>query len=347
VTGSSRLTYGGTLAVTNLAGEIAAGQSYTLFNAAQSSGNFSAITPAAPGPGLAWEFNPLTGVLRVVDQKSSAADSRIANLSILTALSPADPLVIVGTVIGGATTSGGKPLLVRAVGPSLAPYGVSGLLPDPRLELFRGTTALVANDDWGRDEAVLSATFSRLGAFAFLSRSARDAAVYQDSLAPGDYSVVVNGAEATTGAVLIELYDGTSPSDFTPTTSRLLNVSVRKQIEPGGLLTTGFVIAGPREKQVLVRAVGPTLGSAFNVPGTMADPKIDLYRDTAVLARNDNWGGGADLTATFARVGAFALPATSRDAALLVSLPPGAYTAQISGVGGGGGAVLVEVYEAP
>jgi hypothetical protein len=133
----------------------------------------------------------------------------------------------------------------------------------------------------------------------------------------------------------------------TPTTPRLLNVSVRKQIESGGVLTTGFVVAGSRAKQVLVRAVGPTLGAApFNVPGTMADPKIELYHGTTVLASNDNWGGGSELAAVFSRTGAFALPAASRDAALLASLPPGAYTAQITGVGGGG-VVIVEVYEVP
>ncbi len=348
VTAVSRISYGGTLALTRFAGSFAAGQSFALFAATQATGAFSAITPAAPGPGLAWDFSPIDGILRVVAAGSAPADSRIANLSILTTVSAADPLVIIGTVIGGAGTGGGKPLLARAVGPSLAPYGVGGLLADPRLELFAGSTALVANDDWGGDEAVLGATFARLGAFAFLSRDSTDAAVFRPALDAGNYTVQVAGGGGSTGAVLVELYDGTSPADVTAGTPRLLNVSVRKQIEPGGVLTTGLVIAGSRTKQVLVRAVGPTLGGApFNVPGTMADPRIELYGGTVMLASNDNWGGGADLAEVFSRTGAFALPATSRDAALLSALPPGAYTAQITGVGGGGGVVLVEVYEVP
>jgi hypothetical protein len=81
----------------------------------------------------------------------------------------------------------------------------------------------------------------------------------------------------------------------------------------------------------------------------MADPRIQLFNATAVvIADNDNWGGGAALVAAFARVAAFELPATSRDAALLATqLGEGSYTAQVSGVGDTGGVVIVEVYEVP
>jgi hypothetical protein len=99
---------------------------------------------------------------------------------------------------------------------------------------------------------------------------------------------------------------------------------------------------------VLIRAVGPTLGVApFGIPGAMADPKLDLFSGQTVINANDNWGGGAALTAAFANVGAFALGAVSRDAALLATLAPGNYTAQVAGVGGASGLTLVEVYEVP
>jgi hypothetical protein len=94
--------------------------------------------------------------------------------------------------------------------------------------------------------------------------------------------------------------------------------------------------------------VGPTLGEApFGVPGVVPDPELRLFAGERRIEANDNWGGGAALAAAFARVGAFALPAGSRDAALLATLPPGAYTAQVSGVGGTTGVALVEVYEVP
>ena len=97
-------------------------------------------------------------------------------------------------------------------------------------------------------------------------------------------------------------------------------------------------------RRLLVRAVGPTL-AAFGVPGTLADPKLELYSGTTKIAENDNWGGDAQVAAAFTQVGAFGLPAASKDAVLLITLPPGAYTAQASGTGAG--LALVEVYEVP
>ena len=346
VQGMSRVTYGGTLAVTSLAGPFAAGQSFPLFRATQASGSFSSITPA-PGAGLVWDFNSATGTLQVVASASTVADTRIANLSILTTVTADDPLVIIGTVVGGTGTSGGKPLLVRAVGPSLAPFGVGDVMPDPRLELYSGATVVAANDNWG-GAANLRAAFTQAGAFGFLSTEAKDAAVHEGALPTGGYTVHVTGVGGAAGAVLIELYDGTPAEGFTPTIPRLLNVSVRKSIPAGGLLTAGFVITGATLKQVLIRAVGPALAAApFNLAGTMADPKVDLFRGSTVMAANDNWGGAADLAGAFTRAGAFALPASGKDAALLVTLPPGAYTAQVAAVGGAGGVVIVEVYELP
>ena len=99
---------------------------------------------------------------------------------------------------------------------------------------------------------------------------------------------------------------------------------------------------------MLIRAVGPTIGAApFNVPGAVADPQLTLFSGQNSIAANDNWGGGTELTAAFAQVGAFGLPAASRDAALLATLQPGQYTVQVSGVGGTTGVAIVEVYEVP
>ena len=66
------------------------------------------------------------------------------------------------------------------------------------------------------------------------------------------------------------------------------------------------------------------------------------------IAANDNWGGDPQITAVSKTVGAFALTdPNSKDAALLVTLPPGVYTAQVSGADGGTGVALVEVYDVP
>jgi hypothetical protein len=284
--------------------------------------------------------------LTVVPAGTPTNPGRLINLSILTSVTAADPLFTLGTVLGGAGTSGAKPLLVRAAGPSLSPLGVGGPLADPKLEMFSGQTVVAANDNWG-GTAALSNAFAQVGAFPYTGVTSRDAAVYNAAQAAGNYTVQVSGVGGATGPVIAELYDATASGAFTTTTPRLVNVSVLKQIGAGETLTAGFVVGGGTAKQVLIRAVGPTLGTAFGIPGVMADPKVDLYSGQAVIHANDNWGGGGTLATAFASVGAFALGTASKDAAILVTLTPGNYTAQVSGVSGSGGLTLVEVYEVP
>jgi hypothetical protein len=114
-----------------------------------------------------------------------------------------------------------------------------------------------------------------------------------------------------------------------------------------GILIAGFTLSGNVAKRVLIRGVGPSL-TQFGVTGTLANPMLAVYRGATVVADNDDWGGGEDLAAAFRSVGAFTLASpTSRDAALLVTLQPGSYTAQLSGVGGTTGVALIEVYELP
>ena len=114
----------------------------------------------------------------------------------------------------------------------------------------------------------------------------------------------------------------------------------------GDILIAGFVIGGQTSKTVLIRAIGPTLG-AFGVPGVLANPKLELFTGSTKINENDNWGGAPALSDAFLSVAAFPLPAASADAVLLVTLAPGSYTAQVSGVGATTGVALVEVYEIP
>ena len=281
--------------------------------------------------------------------------SRLANLSILTTLSAASPLLTMGTVVGGSGTAGTKALLIRAAGPSLGALGVPGTISDPELSVYSGPTVVAANDNWGGTSALLTA-FAEVGAFPFISATSTDAAVYSYALQGGGYSVQVTGVNGAAGTVIAEIYDSTPAGQFTALTPRLINVSVLKTLAAGETLTAGFVIEGTASKQVLVRADGPALALApFYQPGVMANPAIALYSNGNVIASNDDWGtpvgpGAAtatQLNAAFAQVGAFALPLGSQDAAILVTLPPGLYSAQVSGVNGSAGQAIVEVYEVP
>jgi uncharacterized protein YfaP (DUF2135 family) len=269
--------------------------------------------------------------------------SRLINLSVLTGIAAVGDTFTLGYVVGGNGTSGAKPLVIRAGGPSLAQLRVPDVLPDPKLELFAGASKTGENDNWGGASELVSA-FVRVGAFPYSSATSRDAAALAN-VATRDNSVKVTSVGAGTGAVIAEIYEDTPAGGFIATTPRLVNVSVLKHVGSG--LTAGFVIGGTGAKSVLVRAVGPTLGAApFNVPSVVADPRLTLYSGQSVIGANDNWGGTAALTTTFSEVGAFPLPAASRDAALLVSLQPGNYTVQVAGAGGATGVALVEIYEA-
>jgi hypothetical protein len=110
------------------------------------------------------------------------------------------------------------------------------------------------------------------------------------------------------------------------------------------VLIVGFVISGPRPQTVLLRAIGPSL-AAFGVTGALADPRLELFAGQDHLLANDDWGGSATLAAVAAQSGAFALAAGSRDAALVATLAPGSYTAQVSGAATG--IALIEIYEVP
>ncbi len=127
---------------------------------------------------------------------------------------------------------------------------------------------------------------------------------------------------------------------------RLVNLSTRGQVGTGAnIMITGFVVQDGAPKRMLIRAVGPRLATApFNVPGTLTDPVLSIYnRDGIQVNANDNWTT-ADAT-TMSSVGAFALNNGSRDAAIVATLSPGVYTAQVTGANGGTGIALLEVYD--
>jgi hypothetical protein len=269
---------------------------------------------------------------------------RLINLSILTDIpAPGEAgAFTMGYVVGGAGTNGNKPLVIRAAGPSLGALGVPGTVLDPKLELFAGSTKTGDNDNWG-GSAQLAASLAAVGAFPYASAASLDAAV-ASSIPRGDNSVKVSATGS--GTVISEIYDATASGTFSASTPRLINVSVNKVIPTGAKLTVGFVVGGGTARTVLVRAIGPGL-AAFGVPGTIADPKLTLFNSSsAKIAENDNWGGTTAIATVAAQVGAFVIPNNSNDAVLLLTLAPGNYSAEVSGTGAGGTA-LVEVYEVP
>ncbi|HRE80183.1 MAG TPA: immunoglobulin domain-containing protein [Opitutaceae bacterium] len=263
-----------------------------------------------------------TAVVTVV----AGVESRMTNLSVRTTLGSAAPL-IVGMVVAG----GEKPVVLRAIGPTLTGFGVPGAMEDPRLSFFQGSQRAGENDNWGGSK-FMADTFASVGAFAL------PAASLDASLMPtvkGAATVQVSGSSG--GTVLVEAYDAGNAQ------ARLINLSARNYVGRGGdVLIAGFTISGTLPKTVLIRGIGPTL-KTFGVAQTLADPKLDVYSAGRVIAENDTWS--ESLRTTFASVGAFELSSGSKDAALLLTLAPGSYTVQLSGADGGVGEGMIEVYD--
>jgi hypothetical protein len=275
---------------------------------------------------------------------SAATPGRIVNLSARADVGTGGNILIAGFVISG---SGTKSVVLRGVGPTLgaAPFNVSGVLAAPQLTLINTSSGstIVTGTAWGGSTA-LADIFSLVGAFSLPANSA-DAAVLED-LPAGTYTSEIAGVGATTGVALAEIYD----ADPGSTTASLVNISARADVGTGAnILIAGLVIEGSLPAQVLLRGIGPALGAApFNVSGVLAQPQISLYNSAGtVIQSNAGWGGSATLSAAFAQVGAFALPANSADAAMIATLPAGDYTLELSGVNGATGVGLVEVYLIP
>ncbi|MDO8541957.1 MAG: immunoglobulin domain-containing protein [Opitutaceae bacterium] len=257
---------------------------------------------------------------------TSDQPSQLPNLSVRTNLATGQTLFV------GFSTIGSKTMLVRAVGPTLAGFGLTGTHPDPVVELYNsGAVKIDENNDWN---SALTTVFASNGAFPLLAGS-KDAALQR--ACSGAYTAQIRGAG--TGVVLVEAYD-------TGGTGKLMNVSARNQVgTDDNILMAGFVVQGGAAKTLLIRGVGAKLAE-FGVSGVLADPKLEIYTGAGVkIAENDNWN--ALLQSVARSVGAFDLTPNSRDAALLMTLAPGDYTAQISGIGRTTGEALVEVYEVP
>ncbi len=261
---------------------------------------------------------------------AAATAPRLYSLAVRTALEANQVLIVGFTMSGGA-----KNVLLRAAGPTLGAFGVPGTMADPKLDLYSGSTLITSNDNWGGSPS-LAATFASAGAFAYASATSLDAALV--SSINGGRTAHVYGPAA--GAVLVEGYDVGSGD-----AQKFTSLSARNRVGTGAnILIAGFSILGEGKRNLLIRAVGPTLG-LFGVPSVLSDPKLEIYQGSTKIGENDNWA--ATLSTTFSSVGAFGLTQGSKDAAITVSLPAGGYTVQVSGADGGVGEALVEIYELP
>lgn len=272
--------------------------------------------------------------------------SRLLNASARAQTTAAATTLISGFVIAPGPA---KTVLVRAVGPALARFGVGDALTNPILTLFDSAGRQVfTNTRWNTaaNATEVRATAARAGAFS-LAEGGGDSALLV-SLPSGSYTAHASGAAGESGSALLEVYDadpGAVPS------TRLINLSIRAMVAAGSrVVIPGVVVSPGAPKSMLIRAVGPGL-AAYGVPGPLlAAPVVTLFAGDEAFISNTRWNtanNAAEIRAAAQRVGAFALAESGTDSAMLVALSPGAYTVQASGAGGSTGVVLVELFEVP
>ncbi|HWA09944.1 MAG TPA: immunoglobulin domain-containing protein [Opitutaceae bacterium] len=257
---------------------------------------------------------------------------------------------ITGSIAGGTVsgTVGGRNVVFSGTQPG-GNAGGAGFYQAPAINGGSGGIyAIVAPNGRalvvGQNGAAADGGLGTVGPDGSLTIATAGGATFNATLNPG------SGAFSGTsdrGSLAGQVFSGLR--DNVLHTDRLANISTRGRSGPGDdVMIAGFIISGDVPRQVLVRAVGPAL-SGLGVAGAMSDTRLELYQGPTKIAESDNWGtevGAGNLMAAASRVGAFELPATGKDAALLVTLDPGLYTAQVRGPGTATGVVLVEVYDA-
>jgi arylsulfate sulfotransferase len=256
---------------------------------------------------------------------------QVLNLSTRGTVSSGDNVLINGFIITGTDP---KTVVLRALGPSLRGFGVSGALADPVLSVYNSSHTLIAtNDNWQTDPGS-----AFMAANGFAPTNPADSATLVQNLAPGVYTVVVRGQNSTQGISLAEVYELFSPG----LNSKLGNVSGRSFVGTGdNVLISGFIVGDVDSATVIVRALGPSLAS-FGVSQPLSDPTLTIYDSNgSAIASNDNWQD--DNNAILIRRNGLA-PPNALDSAIVLHLPAGAYTAIVRGANGATGNALVEVY---
>jgi len=279
-------------------------------------------------PGCLVAFNSIP--VHLEHTKFPTVGPQALNLSTRGVVSSGDNILIGGFIIRGSER---KTVVLRALGPSLRAFGVSGVLSDPVLSVYNASHTLIAtNDNWQSDPH--NADIQKNG---LAPANPVESATLQN-LAPGAYTVTVRGANSSSGTGLVELYDLSPQSN-----SKLANISTRGSVGTGdNVLISGFIVGEVGSATVIVRALGPSLGP-LGVSNPLSDPVLTVYDSKgSAIATNDNWHDNNNAIDIQRR--GFS-PPNPLDSALVLHLPAGSYTAIVRGVNGATGNALVEVYD--
>jgi hypothetical protein len=267
----------------------------------------------------------------------TVAPGLVGNVSTRLPVGAGDNVLIEGFIVQGPNGST-KKIMVRAIGPSLLPFGITDALTNPTLEIRDASNALIAsNDDWNTTQVggiIIGEQSAEISGSGLAPGNSAESAIIAN-LAPGSYTAVVRGFGGGTGTGVVDAYDLSAASP-----ARLANIATRGLIQPGDkLMIAGFIIQnGPVRAVVL--AVGPSL-SAFGISNALPDTTLQLRDENGAIVReNDDWQSDqkAEIEATGLQ------PSDPREAAIIVDMPPGQYTAQVRGKPEQTGIGVVQVF---
>lgn len=249
---------------------------------------------------------------------------KLGNISTRGRVGTGDKVMIGGFIVAG----GPARVVVRAIGPSLARFGVPGALQDPTLTLHSGPAVMAEGDDWQ------ASPWAAQLPPGLQPADPREAAMVV-TLQPGAYTAIVRGKGGTTGVALVEAF-------HVGGAGALSNISTRGDVQTGADILIGGFIVQERTTRVVIRAIGPDLANR-GVPGSLPDPDLVLFDGTGKeLASNLGW----QVSPWAALIPPGLRPADPREAVIVVDLAPGGYTAHMRRQSGATGIGLAEVYRA-
>jgi uncharacterized delta-60 repeat protein len=302
---------------------VVAGEAAGVFGVARLEGDIAPSPTATPTP----------------TPTSTPSPGMVANVSTRLPVGTGDNALIEGFIVQGPAGST-KKIIVRAIGPSLAPFGIPDALANPTLEIHDASAnnaTVATNDDWKTTQVgglITGDQSAEIASSGVPPSNDFESAIIAD-LAPGSYTAVVRGAGDTVGTGVVDAYDLSAASP-----ARLANISTRGLIQPGDkLMIAGFIIQNAPVRAVVL-AIGPSL-SAFGISNALPDTTLQL-RDSngAIVRENDDWQ--TDQKQELESIGL--QPTNDLEAALVDTIPPGQYTAQVRGKPETTGIGVVQVY---
>lgn len=257
----------------------------------------------------------------------------LLNISTRVRVLTGDKVLIGGFIIGGTQP---KTVIVRGIGPSLS---VPGALTDPVIEVHGSAGELLgSNDNW--NDALTRQQIIESG---LVPTNELESALW-GTINPGAYTIILSGKDGGTGVGLVEVYDLDRTVD-----SELANISTRGFVDTGdNVMIGGFIVGGGSPSgtaKVIVRALGPSVP----ITDALGNPTLELHdQNGTAIAFNDNWKTRPDGSSQQAEIEATTVPPTNDlEAALVLTLAPGNYTAVVRGINNTTGVGLVEAYHLP